>query len=267
MALYPISDTIDKVKRYYRFTKHELTSVVIMILVAAFIVSFKGWGYEHFDIAVGFRNFLKALLIMAAIILTHVSGQRIAALHAGFRAEHRIWWFGVMLGLILILVSNGNVWFLGFSGLFIHHLTVHRLGYFRYGTNTLAFSLSAMAGPLSVIFLGTLVKTIDLYILAGLSFVNHALINEFFVLCWIYAAYNLLPIPPLDGSRIFFQSRMTYAFIFGSVVGYAVLVKIFGVFSYIYALIIGAGFWLIYYISFEKDWWGGVVARPPGLDK
>ncbi|MBI2545608.1 hypothetical protein HYV81_00310 [Candidatus Woesearchaeota archaeon] len=266
MAIYPISDTIDKVKRYYRFSHNELVAIIIMILAAAFIVSFKRWGDDSFDFLIGIKNFIKALLIMAAIILTHVSGQRIAALHSGFRAEHKLWWFGIVLGLILVLVSNGNVWFLGFSGVFIHHMTVHRLGYFRYGTNTLAFSLTSLAGPLSVIFLGTLVKTLDLYVFAGMPFVNHALINEFFFLCWVYAAYNLLPIPPLDGSRIFFQSRLMYVFIAGSVTGYAALVKFFGVFSYIYALLIGAGFWLVYYIVFEKDAWEGFgLPRPPGI--
>ncbi len=265
MALYPISDTIDKIKRYYRFSLDELKSIIIMIIVAAFIVSFKGWGDQIFDFTIGIKNFFKALLIMTAIILTHLSCQRIAALHAGFRAEHKLWWFGIILGLILVLVSNGNFWFLGFSGLFIHHLAVHRLGYFRYGTNTLAFSMASIAGPLSVIILGTFVKTIDLYITGNIIFINHELIHEFFVLSWVYAAYNLLPIPPLDGSRIFFQSRLMYVFIFGSIVGYAVLVKFFGIFSYIYALIIGVGFWVIYYIAFEKGWWEGIVPRPPGI--
>ncbi len=265
MAIYPIGDTIDKVKRYYKFSQEELKALIIMILVSAFIISFKSWGYDKFDFAIGIKNFIKALLIMTVIVLTHVSTQRIAALHSGFRAEHKLWWFGVAIGLVLIIISNGNVWFLGFSGLFIHHLTVHRLGYFRYGTNTLAFSLSSMAGPVSIIFLGTLIKTIDLYIIANIPFINHELIHEFFVLCWVYAAYNLLPVPPLDGSRIFFHSRMLYVFIFSSIVGYAVLVKFFGIFSYIFALLIGAIFWVIYYFAFERGWWEGVVPRPPGI--
>jgi len=66
----------------------------------------------------------------------------------------------------------------------------------------------------------------------------------------IYALCNLLPIPPLDGSRILFWSRLFYVFLFGSIAGYLVLVKL-GIFSYIWALLIGGLAWLYFLVYHE----------------
>jgi Zn-dependent protease len=83
---------------------------------------------------------------------------------------------------------------------------------------------------------------------------GNALLNKLFIFNLAFAVWNLLPIPPLDGSKLFFHSRLTFAFIFGSVLGYTVLAG-FGVYSWILGLIIGGIIWLLYYVSFEVGAW------------
>jgi len=39
-----VVDLTDKIKRYFRFTPLELRSLIITILVIAFIISFRDWG-------------------------------------------------------------------------------------------------------------------------------------------------------------------------------------------------------------------------------
>ena len=62
-------------------------------------------------------------------------GYRVAALHSGFRAEYQLWWYGIAVGLIITVLSKGKVWVFVPGAVMIHHLVIHRLGYFRYGSN------------------------------------------------------------------------------------------------------------------------------------
>ena len=69
------------------------------------------------------------------------------------------------------------------------------------------------------------------------------------------AAYSLLPIPPLPGSKILFQSRIIYAFVAGTFIGYAILVM-FKIYSLFWALLIGVIVWLLWLVALEgKDSW------------
>jgi hypothetical protein len=65
----------------------------------------------------------------------------------------------------------------------------------------------------------------------------------------------MLPIPPLDGHYMFYASRSAYAFLLATIVIYVVLVLVLGVYSWVWAIIIGAVLWLIYYIKFERVAW------------
>jgi len=76
-------------------------------------------------------------------------------------------------------------------------------------------------------------------------------VHNIFLFNLAFAAYSLLPIPPLAGSRILFHSRMIYALALGTFASYAILITL-RVYSFIYAVIIGILVWLIYYIWFEK---------------
>ncbi|HLD06246.1 MAG TPA: hypothetical protein VJC16_01795 [Candidatus Nanoarchaeia archaeon] len=247
-------DLKDKIKRYYRFSPEEIKGLVIATLIIGFIVSFKDWGYEAFDAAIGLRNLLIALLMVGLSLLVQQTGHKIAGLSAGFTVEFRVWTYGLILGLVLILVSRGNLWFLAPGGIVIYHLTTHRLGYFRYGTNVWALGMVALAGPIANVLFGGLFKTLTIYF----SWIplNAALVDKLFILNMALAVYSLLPIPPLPGANLFFASRLWYAFLMGALATYLVL-ALLGVYSYVFALIGGIIIWLLFYSLFEKDWWKG----------
>jgi Zn-dependent protease len=251
MGPYPLSDLKDKIKRYYKFSDEELKALIITIAVIAFIVSFRNWGPGHeFQFFTGLKNLFISLILVAIVVLVHDAGQRIAALDAGFLLEYKLWWYGILIGIILIIISNGKLWFLAPGGVFIHHMATHRMGFFRYGTTKKAIGMIALAGPIANILFGSFFKTIALW--TPFVSVDNVFIDKIFIYSWAFAAFNLLPIPPLDGSRVFNYSRMVYAFIFGSIAGYAILIAILGIYSFIWALIIGIIIWLLYYILFER---------------
>jgi len=96
-----IADFFDKIRRYYKFTHHEIRGIIIAILVIAFIISFKEWGKTSFDVAAGLYNLFNAVLIVALSILIHDFGQRIWGLAIGYRIEYKMWTFGLIAALII----------------------------------------------------------------------------------------------------------------------------------------------------------------------
>lgn len=245
---------IDTIKKYFWFSGQELRGLAIVVLVFAFIFSFREWGVDRFNVVTGLGNFFTAMIIAAIVIFIHEAGQRLSALKVGLKTEVRVWWYGLIAALILCFISRGRIMFLAATGMWIHHLAVHRLGYYRYGPNVQAFGAVAMMGPLANIAVATFVKFLQVNL--HLIPIDSVFAQKFFFFSWLFAVLNLLPIPPLDGSRLLFWSRLTFAFVFGAIAGYLVLYSM-GVYSYILALVIGGAVWLGFYIFFERKWWKG----------
>ena len=247
-----IVDMLDKIKRYYRFTHHELRGLIIAMLAIAFIISFKEWGTTSFDFQVGLYNLFNVILIVALSILVHDAGQRLWGLAVGYQVEFRMWTFGLIVALIVAFISNGNLWLIVPSGFLLHHLAGHRLGWFRYGINYFGQGMVALAGPLFTLMLVIFLKVLS-------AFSPNPLIHKAIIFNVIYAITSLLPIPPLDGSKIYFGSRMLYAFALPAIALSTILmvvnVPIF--LSLVLSFLVGIVLWLTYYISFERKVWRG----------
>tara|TARA_Y100000310_G_scaffold260306_1_gene269172 strand:- start:375 stop:1130 length:756 start_codon:yes stop_codon:yes gene_type:complete len=241
----------DKIKRYFKFTPLEIRSLIIAIAVIAFIISFKEWGYgTNFSLRIGLFNYFNAILIVALSFLVHISVQRIASLAMGFRVEWKMWSFGLLFGLILAFLTNGLVWLILPGGFIIHHLAGHRLGWFRYGINYGDVGLIALTGPFASIFLAVIFKSLT-------GVVASSLIQKAIIFNIAFALYSLLPIPPMDGSKTFYGSRMLYAFSIAVIVAIAILLNssISVGIIIISSLFIGVVSWFLYYIFFERNAW------------
>lgn len=245
-------DFTDKIRRYYKFTKHELRGIVISILVVAFIISFKDWGRETFDLGEGLFNLFNAILIVALSILVHDMGQRLWSLAIGYRLEFRMWTFGLIFALAIAFISNGSLWLIVPGGFLLHHLAGPRLGWFRYGINYFGQAMIALAGPLFSLMLIILLKI--LWALFPSPLLQKAIIFNV-----IYIITSLLPIPPLDGSKVYFGSRMLYAFSFPAIVLSTILIIVnIPIFlSLVISFLVAVVLWLVYYISFERKIWRG----------
>jgi len=246
-----IVDLVDKIKRYYKFSPAELKSLIISIIIVAFIISFKEWGVgEVFDFKIGLFNFINSILIVALSFIVHISAQRVWALATGYKHEYQMWGIGLGIGLILSFVTNGKVWIIIPGGFVIHHLAGHRLGWFRYGINYWALGLIAFAGPMASIIFAIIFKSIT-------GVVSNALIQKIIIFNIIYAVFSMVPIPPLDGSKIYFGSRMFYAFAVSGIVGASVLLytNIAIWMAIVGSFLIAVILWFLYYAFFEKKYW------------
>lgn len=248
-----IVDLIDKIKRYYKFTPSELKGLVISVLIVAFIISFKDWGPgAAIDMKLGLMNFLSAVLIVTLTFIVRESAHRIAGLSVGFKAEYRMWTFGLLIGIALAFVSNGSIWFLIPGGVVFHHLAGHRLGHFRYGLTYFGTGMVAATAPIANMLLAVFFKVIS-------AFTFNPLIEKIILLNIAFAVFTMLPIPPCDGNKLFFGSRMVYAFVFCSIIAGAFLLlsELSAWVAVIGSLLIGFICWLIYYIVWERKLWGG----------
>jgi len=245
-----IVDMLDKIKRYFKFTPLEIRSLIIAILAIAFIISFKEWGIGRFDLKLGLFNYFNAILIVALSFLVHISIQRLWALSIGFRLEWKMWSFGLLFGLIMAFLTNGLVWIILPGGFIVHHMAGHRLGWFRYGINYWAVGLIAVTGPFASILLAAMFKSLSVV-------VANSLIQKVIVFNIAFALYSLLPIPPLDGSKTFFGSRMLYAFSSFVIIAAAILLNanIGAGIVIISSIFIGIVLWILYYVFFEHKAW------------
>lgn len=240
---------VDKIYRYGVFQKDEWHGFLITVLVLSIIFSFDEWGTTKFDVSEGFANLLLAFIIVFFSVFVHHAAQRLFALWYGFRPEHILWWQGLTFSGLITVFSNGAVKLFPGSALMIHHLPTHRLGFYRYGLNFKSFASIAAVGPAANLLLAAVVRFVGEFVGLPAEFVAKA---YFFNL--LFGGFNSLPIPPLDGSRVFYGSRLLYVFVFSSVVAYIVLSLIGGIRSLPLAVVIGGLCWFLYYIFFEHGW-------------
>jgi len=245
-------DLQNKISKYYKFNPQELRALIISIIAIAFVISFKEWGTTKFDFGAGIYNWFNAILIVALSMLIHDAGQRIWALAIGYRLEFKMWSFGLLAALIVAFISNGSLWIIVPSGFMLHHLAGHRLGFFRYGINYFGQAMVAFAGALFTLMLIIFLKVLS-------AFFPNPLLQKAIFFNVIYVIISLFPIPPLDGSKILFGSRMLYAFAFPAIAIACILiiVNIPTFLALVLSSLVGMVLWIVYYISFERKIWTG----------
>lgn len=230
---------LSKVKKYFWFNKLEFRAFFVSVVVFAFVWSLNNGRIE-------LENFLVSLVLVGVVLFVHHSGQRLWGLRLGFRVEQKLWWYGIIISLILAFISFGSFKFLAASSTLIFMLQGHRLGAFRYGPNLKDYAAVCLAGPVSCILFGVFFKQLSTMGLFPVFFADSV-----FKLCLILAVCNLVPVPPLDGSRILYSSRLFFAFLFGAVAGYVALFYFFQIYSFIFAVLIGVLVWFLFYVFFE----------------
>ena len=237
-------------KKYSEFNRKEINAIILSAAIIGFIIAFRGTVDQPdrtlFDFGFALRNLIDSILIVSLAIIVKQICQRAAAVHSGFKAVYRIWWYGLGLGIILGFATMGRFWFLAPGGIMVYHLAGHRLGSFRYGLNYWPLGIIGLVGPVSLILLAIFFK-----IMMNV-FPANALIAKAFVFNLVFAGFSALPIPPLDGSHMFFASRMFYIFALGTIIGLCVALYFMSIgWALLIGLLIGVLVWQIYLWTFE----------------
>ena len=197
----------------FRFTKKEIRDLIISFIVIAlgFTILYSNGDYSHIGIV-----FPVVMIGVGVGFIFHEFGHKFVAMHYGYYAEYELW----PTGLIIALISS----FFGFIFAAPGAVVIYSNG-MEEKTN----GLISIAGPLVNIALGL----IFFIILGSLGdFIYTEVGAIVYLICvlgtrinFFLAAFNLLPIPPLDGSKVLSWSVPIWLVTFAIA---AILVLFFG---------------------------------------
>ena len=141
----------------------------------------------------------------------HELAHRYVALRFGYYAKFVMWKKGLLLALFMALASGGRIIFAAPGAVYIHP-RVRRVvyGFEEHFYARREMGIIALSGPLTNIIIA-----IIFYFLSQWMF----LFNEwiFILSLWMFrtnlvlAAFNMIPFPPMDGSKIFAWNKMIWA--------------------------------------------------------
>jgi Zn-dependent protease len=136
--------------------------------------------------------------------ILHELAHRNTAKRYGCNAYYQVWWWGILLALAVAILTQGQFIFAALGAVYISPMVSSTM--FDSNAMKRAFGIISLAGPSM-----NLILAITFYVLsyAGGIFVDAAGIGILINL-WL-AAFNLLPIPPFDGSKIFNWSKPVWA--------------------------------------------------------
>ena len=197
----------------FRFTGKEIRDLIISFIVIAlgFTILYSNGDYSHVTLI-----FPVVMIGVGAGFIFHELGHKFVAMHYGYYAEYELW----PTGLLIALASS----FFGFIFAAPGAVVIYSNG-MEKKTN----GIISIAGPIVNIILGLIFFLILVSLgdfaytetgyLVALTCVLGTRINFFL------AAFNLLPIPPLDGSKVMAWSVPVWLITFAIA---ALLVLIFG---------------------------------------
>ncbi len=174
-----------------RFSKTELEHVAIALFVITLALTF------HFRLPI-VRGFVIMLLTFGVAFIAHELAHKFVAQRYGFWAEFRYWETGLILGFMmaftpLLFLAPGAVYISAYGISMRQNAYISLAGAATNVTLALIFSIFS---PIFSPDLSSFAVRINL----------------------LLAIFNLLPIPPLDGSKVFAWNPKKWAIIFLSLI-------------------------------------------------
>ena len=190
-----------------QFDSGEIRSIVIAWVVLSFGVTFN----NIVDLLNGIPGSLEVIvagfIVTATGFILHEMGHKYVAIRRGYAAHFRIWIWGIALTIMTVVISGGGLIFGAPGAVYMTPAsTEYYFGHSNYRTIDAEeddMIISAMGPGINLAF--------ALFFLALFSF---SPLNSFpevvgtlgFGLNVGLGSFNMIPIPPLDGSKIFRKS-------------------------------------------------------------
>jgi Zn-dependent protease len=234
------------IKQYFLLEKKEIKHLLITTVVLGFIFSFTEWGVGEINIQIGLFSMFNASLVVLLSLLVRLAVQKIFAIYRGYKVQYASWPVGLAIAVLIVVILNGEQPFFAVPGVLAFSLIEQlRVGKPRQWKMLSDEALISFAGPFTNLIMAFIFKAI------AVSTGNPLASKLVLVNVW-FAIISILPIPKLDGFRIFYYSRTWSIFAIIFVIAASVLLQI-RTFSYaLFAgIAIAAAVTIIYFIRFE----------------
>lgn len=182
-----------------KFGAEELKELLISAVVIGFVFA---WIMRKNSIFSGtnfFIVFMVMLIAVGAAFIFHELAHKFVAQRYGYWAEYRMWETGLIIAFFLA-VATGMV--------FAAPGAVHIESRY-YQISKRENGLISLAGPLTNLCLG--IAFLTLTFKEGISSALGSI--GFFVNTWL-ALFNLIPFPPLDGSKVMGWNSAVWGIVF-----------------------------------------------------
>lgn len=174
--------------------RKDLRDTLIALVILTLI-----FAYDSQNLGNIVNNFAPALIAIGIALFVNKTVHSWAAKRFGCATYFRLWMPGIVFALLLMIV--------GFKFPAIGFVVVHPFAFGRWGHRSRRLSMTeeglmGLAGPGSNILLAMLLRTIPGPMFSYMSFVSA-----------YFAIFNLIPIKPLDGSKIVFWKPLAWLFL------------------------------------------------------
>ncbi len=193
-------------KKNKYFSQKEIRDLLISVFILGFVFSFYMEVFIADYVTSFIINWLTASLLVGIAFVGHELAHKFVAIHYDLKAEYVLWPQGVLLSLAVFFFTGGRFIFAALGFVSISTFYPVRLGYKFVSLTLKEAGIISAAGP-----------AINL-IIALIS----AMIAPFLPIAWlsvnlnlILAIFNLIPFPPLDGSKVFIWSRIAWSTLIG----------------------------------------------------
>jgi hypothetical protein len=204
-----------------QFSKKELMHIGIATVLLGLLFGYDD-GTSTFVASKWTINLITMMFLSLISLIIYISVQKAKAKKLGCEARKFIWGaknkmpLGVILPLIFIFLSKGFLKIPAILSTDITSKPSKRLSREYAQASDVEEAKIALSGPLVALIIGLLAKTVPGSLASTFTAINFNL-----------AFWNMLPLPTLDGSKVYFGSRLMFFFYFILIAAVFILVHAF----------------------------------------